>query len=253
MRKQVKIILVFILITGLFLYFFPTVYQHILHLQKEIIQLIKKEIQKNGENTLYSLGIITFGYGFIHSLGPGHGKTFLSSYILKAKISTWKLLGMSAIIAYFQGFLAFLFIRFVIDIGSQSSMLTFYTLDEKTKILSAGMIVLIGFFSIFFESKKGKGSAKDCWAFSVCVGLCPCPGVMSILLFTNLLGYEAYMAFFTFCTSSGIFLMLSLLSLFAGKCKFLLVQKKSENIHQKFHIIGSILLILIGCYQLFLK
>lgn len=251
MKKQTKVLFAFILILSIFFYFAPIMYQHIIHLQKEMIQAMKHKIQEGDEGILYSLVGITFAYGFIHSLGPGHGKSFLSSYILKTKIPVWKLLGMTAIIAYLQAFLAFLLIQFVIDLGSQSSLLTLYTLDEKTRLLSAIMIILIGAFSLFFTSKKENCSAKDCWIFSLIVGFCPCPGVMSVLLFTNLLGYESYMPFFAFSTASGIFLMLSFLAFFAGRCKFLLTQASSEELHQKLHILGSILLIFMGCFQLF--
>lgn len=232
-------------------YFIPELYQRILHLQKNLIQEMKEQIRHGKEGVLFLLLGITFLYGFIHSIGPGHGKSFLSSYILKTKIPVGKLIAMTAIIAYLQAFLAYVFVRFFLDLASQSSMLQLYTLDEKTRLISAAMIVIIGIANLLFFRHSKETSSNDCWAFSCVVGFCPCPGVMSVLLFMNLLGYESYMALFAFSTATGIFTMLSLFALLAGKVKLSFGKEAGEHFHERLHILGSLLLIAVGCFQLF--
>lgn len=255
MKKKWIFFFVVLIFGILVAHFTPDLYQKILHLQKNLIREMKQQIRSQREGILWILLAITFAYGFIHSIGPGHGKSFLSSYILKTKIPIWKLIGMTAMIAYLQAFLAYIFVIFFIDLASQSSMLTLYTFDQKTRMVSAAMIIVIGVFNlVVFRHKKthtGEKSSQDCWVFSCIVGLCPCPGVMSVLLFMNLLGYESYMALFAFSTATGIFTMLSLFALMAGKLKLSFGREASDEFHHRLHIAGSLLLIAMGCFQLF--
>ncbi len=250
MKKKIGFIVLIVFIF-LVLWQFPTIYKLVISQQKHMIQEMKHIIREK-ENGVFGLLLgITFFYGFIHSLGPGHGKSFLMSYVLKSKVSKGKLLMMTAMIAYLQAFLAYLFVHFVLDLASQSSMLELYTIDQKTRLLSAIMIVLIAFFDFVLLFRKKEESPKECWIFAGIVGLCPCPGVMSILLFLNLLGYEAYAKVFAFSTASGIFCMLTLFSLTAGSLKEYLTKESSPKLFSLLHIIGMIALLGIGLSQIY--
>ena len=250
MRKKI-FLGIFIVLILLILWKFPNIYRFLILEQKHFIQLMKQSIREQQDGVLGILIVLTFFYGLIHSLGPGHGKSFLVTYVLKEKIATWKLLCMTAMIAYLQAFLAYVFVTFILDLASQSSMLSLYTLDQKTRFLSAIMIVLIASFDFILLFRKKEESPKECWLFAGVVGLCPCPGVMSVLLFLNLLGYEAYSKMFTLSTATGIFCMLSVFGFMAGKMKEYLVQESSPKILEYLHIIGIILLFGIGIYQIY--
>lgn len=250
MKKKIYFSLFIMIILGI-LWQFPNIYRFLILEQKHFIQLMKQSIREQQDGVLGILIVLTFFYGLIHSLGPGHGKSFLVTYVLKEKIATWKLLCMTAMIAYLQAFLAYVFVTFILDLASQSSMLSLYTFDQKTRFLSAIMIVFIAFFDFLLLLKKKEKSSKECWLFAAVVGLCPCPGVMSVLLFLNLLGYEVYSRIFALSTATGIFCMLSVFGFMAGKMKEYLVQESSPKILEYLHIIGIILLFGIGIYQIY--
>lgn len=139
---------------------FPTIYKTLVLEQKHIIKEIKLLIREKERGIFGALLGMTFLYGLIHSLGPGHGKSFLVTYVLKTKISKWKIFLMTAMIAYLQAFFAYIFIHFVLDLASQSSMLGLYTVDQKTRLLSAIMIVLIALFDLILLFRKKKNLQK---------------------------------------------------------------------------------------------
>src|SRR3712207_7201442 len=86
MKKKIGFIVLIVFIF-LVLWQFPTIYKLVISQQKHMIQEMKHIIREK-ENGVFGLLLgITFFYGFIHSLGPGHGKSFLMSYVLKSKVS----------------------------------------------------------------------------------------------------------------------------------------------------------------------
>lgn len=249
MKKKIMLgLLIFFIFLGLWQ--FPTIYKTLVLEQKHIIKEIKLLIREKETGVFGALLGMTFLYGLIHSLGPGHGKSFLVTYVLKTKISKWKIFLMTAMIAYLQAFFAYIFIHFVLDLASQSSMLGLYTVDQKTRLLSAIMIVLIALFDLILLFRKKEESAKEGWIFAGIVGLCPCPGVMSVLLFLNVLGYGAYSKIFALSTATGIFCMLSLFTLTAGKIKEYFTQESSPKVFGFLHIFGTLLLLGIGILQI---
>lgn len=250
MKKKIMLgILILLIILGLWQ--FPNIYKTLMLEQKHFIKEMKLLIRERETGVFGTLLGMTFLYGSLHSLGPGHGKSFLVTYVLKTKISKWKLFLMTAMIAYLQAFLAYIFVHFVLDLASQSSMLRLYTMDQKTRLLSAIMIVLIALFDLILLFRKKEESVKECWIFAGIVGLCPCPGVMSILLFLNVLGYGAYSKMFVLSTATGIFCMLSLFALTAGKMKEYFIEGTSPKILGFLHVLGIVLLLGIGISQIY--
>lgn len=73
---------------------------------------------------------------------------------------------------------------------------------------------------------------------------------MSVLLFLNVLGYGAYSKIFALSTATGIFCMLSLFTLTAGKIKEYFTQESSPKVFGFLHIFGTLLLLGIGILQI---
>ena len=151
MKKIVKylvgiiaIALVYLLISN-----FNLIMYKIAIYQQVIVEKIS-ELTENGDNkVIYTILFFTFLYGIVHSLGPGHGKTLVLTYSVKEKLNFPKLLLVSALIAYLQGLSAFLLVKFIINLSDKASMLLFYDLDNRTRLIASILIILIGLLNLY--------------------------------------------------------------------------------------------------------
>src|SRR3712207_9496205 len=84
MKKKIMLgILILLIILGLWQ--FPNIYKTLMLEQKHFIKEMKLLIRERERGVFGTLLGMTFLYGLLHSLGPGHGKSFLVTYVLKTK------------------------------------------------------------------------------------------------------------------------------------------------------------------------
>ncbi len=233
---------------------------------KTLFESIKDE--KNPFTYMFLL-FFAYIYGVIHALGPGHGKTLVGSYFLSNERSYSKALYISlaiGIVHTFSAFLLTLIIYFVVDTFLAKFMdnSIYYT----TKI-SALIIISIALYLIYQKYKAYKQIKKaSSYSFSVnphvescscnsckvdnnstdmaliiSAGIIPCPGTVTIFIFSLSLGlyYAGFLSALVMSLGMSTIIFFSALLSVA-------IRKKTSNSYsnlKKYLEYGSLIIILI--------
>lgn len=257
--KKIIGLIIFLLVTFLLITNFHFILYKISFAQQGIIEKISVLIEEKKEYLFYIILSLTFIYGLVHSIGPGHGKTLVMTYSIKNRLSIGKLFVLSFIIAYLESLVAYLVIKFLIDLGNRTSMMLFYNLDNRTRLVASIFIILIGLYNLYSLLKdkdchhcgETEGT-KNIFFLSLILGLCPCPGVMSVLLFLEGLNYGEYLFLFAMSTATGIFLVIFLSGLLVTKFKNIFVSERDRGLQKKLAYIGALFLVIFGLLQIYI-
>jgi len=214
-----------------------------------------REVDENGIYGSLLIIAIAFIYGVIHAVGPGHGKAVVASYFLaqKRKVSSAFKMGYSvAIIHTLSAFLLTFTLYYIVD-GIFSRNFN-QSVDLMYKV-SGGLILLVGLFLIYElwrdRSKTERIDTvtnKKYFVIALSIGIVPCPGVMTILLFSLMLGHLITGIFATIAMSIGMGLTISLSAIVAQKSHK--IGEKSSIIIKTLQILSPIMVILIGIFLL---
>ncbi|MCW8837409.1 MAG: DUF1007 family protein, partial [Thiovulaceae bacterium] len=239
---------------------------------KDSINKIKSLFEqiKDEKNPLTYIALLLFAYmyGVVHALGPGHGKTLVASYFLTNERSYTKALFISLAIGIVHTFSAFLLtvaIYFFLDVlfAQFVDNAVFYT----TKI-SALIIIFIALYLLMQKYKVYKELQNPIYSFSttehpkscgcgsckvdknstdaaliISAGLIPCPGTITIFIFSLSLGlyYAGFLSALVMSLGmSTIIFFSAILSVY--------LRKKTSNANmglKKFLDYGSLFIILI--------
>ncbi len=214
---------------------------------KELIDKIKINLndikETNSIISLMWLLIFSLVYGIIHALGPGHGKSLVASYFLANDKSYLKATYISSLIGIIHTFSAFIFtliIYFLVDTFLSNFLgdVTFYT----SKI-SAVIIISIALYLLYKKIPKKQKITKwsstthtsSCGCSScnstttdlgviISAGIIPCPGTVTIFIFTLSMG----LYFVGFLSALFMSLGMSLIILFSALLS-LTIRKKSNR------------------------
>jgi len=240
---------------------------------KSSIEEIKSlfESIKDEKNPLTYMFLLFFAYiyGAVHALGPGHGKTLVGSYFLSNERSYSKALFISlaiGVVHTFSAFLLTLIIYYVVD--------TFLAqfLDESiyyTTKISALIIVGIALYLIYKKYKAYKiiektptmsfsatphattCSCSSCKvdsnstdaALIISAGIIPCPGTVTIFIFSLSLGlyYAGFLSALVMSLGMSTIIFVSALISVA-------IRKKTSNYNsnlKKYLEYGSLAVILL--------
>lgn len=251
-------------------------------LQKSILK-VKQLFNaiKDDKNPLSYIMLLFFAYiyGVIHALGPGHGKTLVASYFMSHERSYLKALFVSlaiGVVHTFSAFLLTLIIYFMINTFMSNFLnnTVYYTTKISAIIIIA--IALYLFYKKYFAYKAlQQKSASHQFGFSkephvptcacasckvdnnatdlaliVSAGIIPCPGTITVFIFSLSLGL--YVAGFASAVSMS--LGMSTIIFFSAVLSVALRKKSLDNNTRlkKYLEYGSLGIILIlGCLMLF--
>jgi len=179
------------------------------------------DIQENNSLSAYFwLLLFSFIYGILHAIGPGHGKSLVSSYFIhqnKSYVKAFSIASLIGITHTFSAFLLTLIIYNIIGLMFNSSLVD---IEQMATKVSAFIIISIAFYLIYKKYKKAStqitfniGSTpsfvynqptlhkptSDCGCSGckttstdlgviLAAGIVPCPGTVTIFLFTISLG-----------------------------------------------------------------
>lgn len=249
------------------------------NLLKSTISEVKSlfESIKDEKNPLSYLLLLFFAYvyGLIHALGPGHGKTLVGSYFLSNERSYSKALFISLAIGLvhtFSAFLLTLIIYFIVD--------TFLAqfIDESilyTTKISALMIIAIALYLIYKKYKayqaisdlsvyelgsqihaqtcacnscKVENDSTDA-ALIISAGVIPCPGTVTIFIFSLSLGlyYAGFLAALVMSLGMSTVIFVSALLSVAIRKK---TSNSNSNIKKYLEYVSLFIILVLGLFLL---
>jgi ABC-type nickel/cobalt efflux system permease component RcnA len=176
--------------------------------------------QNNSLSAYFWLLFFSFIYGILHAIGPGHGKSLVSSYFINQNKSYLKAFSISSLIGVVHTFSAFvltLIVYFILGLMFSSSLVN---IEQMATKVSAMIIIAIALYLIYKKIKKAKNKitfapaqqfsfikpqsnlhkpiasceCSGCQTTStdlgviLAAGIVPCPGTVTIFLFTISLG-----------------------------------------------------------------
>jgi len=195
----------------------------------------------------------SFLYGMLHAIGPGHGKSLISSYFLKDDSSHIKALSMSSLIGIVHTFSAFI-LTLLIYYSVNTFLGSYFTDIEKiaTKI-SAIIIISIAFYLIYKKIIQSRNKHKHSCSCGGCkthstdigvilaAGIVPCAGTVTIFIYTMSLN----LYFIGFLSAIFMSLGMSLIIYITALLSIKIRDKSSSNTTLiKFFEYGSLIFIL---------
>ncbi|GLI56453.1 nickel/cobalt efflux system [Propionigenium maris DSM 9537] len=163
--------------------------------------------EKGAEKKAMALLLV---YGVVHSLGPGHGKSIISSVFLAGEGGVKKVLLLGGLISYLQGFTAYLTVRAFNFLGRNLLPVAAQQTEDNVRYLTAIFILGIGLYLLYRKAvKRGCECAKEerssLW-MALLLGVTPCYGTVNVLLFLGLMGMEEYQLMGTLAIGTGMFI-----------------------------------------------
>lgn len=188
---------------------------------KDELQLILKDIKENNSISSYFwLLLFSFLYGVVHAIGPGHGKSLVASYFVsqeKSYLKAFSISSMIGIVHTFSAFLLTLIVYYSLGFIFNSALVD---MEQVATKVSAVIIILIALYMIYNKIKKTRNNINfsvaknpsnirtsqqihqnnlscECNACKttstdigviLAAGIVPCPGTVTIFIFTMSLG-----------------------------------------------------------------
>jgi nickel/cobalt exporter len=256
--------------------FFYSIQQAITEWQKGLNQSISsflKEIKTSGNlGTWLTIFGLSFLYGFIHAIAPGHRKTIISSYFLAqdSKFMYGLLLAVLFTFLHAGSGVGIVLILYIV-IKSQI-MMAFENVNQIVQIISSILLAVFGFVVMIVKSieaikvmgQKNKNEVsvlspenqfskgKKILPLVLVAGIIPCPGAAMIMMFSISLDIIPAGIYAVIAMSLGMGATLSLVALLtiASKQKVLKLFKGKKSLQEWLHIsvdfFGALLLLFFG-------
>ena len=236
---------------------YNSIIKYIVLWQYKLNSLISTNIREiNDENYIgiyvFIIGI-AFLYGLIHAAGPGHGKALVGAYFINNKGSYKKALKIGYMISIIHAISALILtfgIYFLID-GIFSR--TFHDVSHIGMKVSSILVIFIGFYLIYEAYndrdliEQSQTKQKSDIAVAISAGIVPCPGVMTITLFSISMGYYALGVASAIVMSIGMGLTISLAGILSVK-----LSKSGSSIINRYGYliqhIGATMVIVLGVF-----
>lgn len=212
-------------------------------------------------STFVFLILISFIYGIIHSIGPGHGKSLVASFFLKEKHPLKKSLILSVIISVIHtgsavvlSFLLF-FVLTSIKGMFRIKMQSYFMAASGLLILIIGILFL--FLKIFRKNPKNNIEEKhskngNLILIGVSAGIVPCPASLMIMLLALSKNIICIGLTSVLSISLGMFFLLTIIGVISIKSRDGIIffsdktLKKSKLISIILEYFSIVLIIIIG-------
>ncbi len=202
---------------------------------------------------------IAFLYGVIHAAGPGHGKGLVALYFAKGKNNYKDAFTIGYLIAIVHAISAVVITFVLYFVFKTMFRQNFNQFSNYAMLASAVLIISIGIYLIIkaiIDNKKKSNDEeeynhtnKSKYSIALSVGVVPCPGVMTIVLFCILLKKFVLGVLAAITMSIGMGLTISVVGILS-----VVFSKKTEKfVNTKgyiLEILSGVLIILLGIFLL---
>ncbi len=156
-----------------------------------INETIRNLISNFKFSTLIILILISFIYGILHSIGPGHGKTLVASFFRKEKHPCRKSLILAGIVSIIHTGSAIIlsFLLYFILTGIKGM----FRIKMQSYFIAVNgiLILIIGVFFLFLKilhkdeaNIKNSAKSRNLMLIGFSAGIVPCPVALMIMLLT---------------------------------------------------------------------
>ncbi len=230
------------------------------------------------------LAIISFIYGVLHAVGPGHGKFVISSYALANERTVRRGILLSFMAAFVQAVSAILIVG-VFAVVLQATSTQVRVTESWLEVVSWGLIALLGAWLLYRQVKsllmqrrahhhdhvhnedgsccghahiaapnqlQGQWSWAKAWSLALSVGIRPCTGAIGVLIFALGLGIFWAGVFATFTMAIGTAITVSALASIAVGSRDIATRFAGGNgvwtarVQTAAGVLGSALVFLLG-------
>ncbi len=236
------------------------------NLYEKMADLVETVQDSKKLSIIFILIGISFFYGVVHALGPGHGKSIAASYFLSTEVPLTRGLLMGGLIALLHAGSAIVVVLTLYFILRHSYLCSLENINRVIRIVSHTLIASIGLLMFIAAIRDGRkkqfpihnggtmNSTKRRSLFSVAlaVGIVPCPGAILILLFCLSMGILTTGVFLVLVMAIGMGLTISAVGATAilarqGFSKFLPENSKTRRVLLTgLRLFGSLLIFFIG-------
>lgn len=141
---------------------------------------------------------VSFLYGMVHAAGPGHGKLVVASYFIAQGRKISQALKMGYLIALIHAFSALALTFGIYYLIEGAFTKTFNQTLDSLYTVSGVLILGVGGYLLYelwrdWNAKEQHASieGKKPLMIALSIGIVPCPGVMTVLLFSLMMGHLA--------------------------------------------------------------
>ncbi|CVK19301.1 nickel/cobalt transporter [Sporomusa sphaeroides] len=231
-------------------------------LNKDIAMKIKELKQQEDPLLLVSLLFMSFIYGIVHAIGPGHGKSIISSWIIAQQRKLSTVIFVSGLAAAAHALSATLIVGGTYVLLGKFATVSTQKLNVYLQIAAAILIIGMGLAMLirlvhgrFSQSRSDLGQALPSpWespsVVALSIGVVPCPVTSVVLIFCLTLGliWQGLLLVLSFAAGMGISLIT--IAFLVWSCKEKITPKKLSGFHHVvthvFPAIGGIFLVTIG-------
>lgn len=165
---------------------------------------------------------LSFGYGVVHAIGPGHGKALVAGYLLANPLKRSHIFQIGFFIAIVHALSALVVTLLATYFIQISAMKLFRQVNPPLFQISGGLIVLMGCWLLYevwrsrSVTKENIRPHKSRFGVIVLAGVVPCPGVITLCFFAITLGHIGIGIVAALFMSLGMGLTISLAGLLVG-------------------------------------
>jgi ABC-type nickel/cobalt efflux system permease component RcnA/ABC-type uncharacterized transport system substrate-binding protein len=232
---------------------------------KDILTDFGNDIKKNfWGKSLFLFILFSFLYGVVHALGPGHGKSIVSSYFI-ARPGNYRLGILMAFVLSITHAISGAIFVLVMKLIFESPVL--FSTALPVERVSYGLLIIVGIFLFIhaiieirkndIESVVSGHNMKQLMFVAFTTGMIPCPGAAIILIFTisiNIVGI-GLIALLAMGIGMGVTTSIFAIIAIVSRNTITTMNKSSQWRYQFFHcalsVMGALIIIIFGIVMFF--
>ena len=232
------------------------------NLNKNIAMKIQDLKQQNNLLLLFSVLGIAFIYGIFHAIGPGHGKSIISGWVIAQQLSLGTILLVAVSAAALHALTAALIVGGTYILLGKFAAVSTQQLTVYLQIAGAILVIVVGLsllIRLVYSSLNKKRfvlkqplskQSKNPFAVALSIGVVPCPITSVILIFCLTLGLIWQGVLLVISFAAGMGLSLAAVAWLVWSIKEKIIPERHSTFHYVistgFPVTGGLFLIIIG-------